>query len=290
MFPTFKVKFGDNVNGILIYDGMDWTAPGLDEYNKAHQAMFSRASQVGAVGVYACLEVSQQAVETVGEVDRKKIRDEIAKGPFQTIWGELNSRISAMRSLGGRAVAERGSGRHLPADKKGAKPAAISRSRNGREQAAVADSGQASVPGPNFCFAAGAVVILFEVFLNGVLLGGMYGLVALGLNLQYGVARIINLSYGEFFMGGAFAAFFTIMLWKYNPLLSIFISVPVAFVMNWLIYRFMMVPLVRRAPDQDALDADVVLVTFGLLFVFRGLGAFYLGRGSARLQLPLDSR
>ncbi len=63
-------------------------------------------------------------------------------------------------------------------------------------------------------------MILFEVFLSGLLLGGMYGLIALGLNLQYGVARILNLSYGEFFLGGAFTAFFTIMLWKLNPLLE----------------------------------------------------------------------
>ena len=70
----------------------------------------------------------------------------------------------------------------------------------------------------------------------------MYGLVALGLNLQYGIARMMNLSYGEFFMGSAFAAYFTIILWKYNPLLSIFISAPIAFVVNWLIYRYLMVP------------------------------------------------
>jgi branched-chain amino acid transport system permease protein len=114
-------------------------------------------------------------------------------------------------------------------------------------------------------------VILFEVFLGGLLLGGTYGLIALGLNLQYGVARILNLSYGEFFMGGAFAAFFTIVLWKLNPLLSLFISVPIAFAINWLIYQVLMMPLVRRAPDQDVLDADVVLVTFGLFFVFQGL-------------------
>jgi branched-chain amino acid transport system permease protein len=114
-------------------------------------------------------------------------------------------------------------------------------------------------------------VILFEVFLNGLLLGGTYGLIALGLNLQYGVARILNLSYGEFFMGGAFTAFFTIMLWKFNPLLSMFISMPIAFAINWLIYQYLMMPLVRRAPDQDVLDADVVLVTFGLFFVFQGL-------------------
>ncbi|HEY7458531.1 MAG TPA: branched-chain amino acid ABC transporter permease [Xanthobacteraceae bacterium] len=114
-------------------------------------------------------------------------------------------------------------------------------------------------------------MILFEVFLNGLLLGGMYGLIALGLNLQYGVARILNLSYGEFFIAGAFTAFFTIMLWKLNPLLSLIISMPIAFLINWLIYQYMMIPLIRRAADQDALDADVVLVTFGLLFVFQGL-------------------
>lgn len=114
-------------------------------------------------------------------------------------------------------------------------------------------------------------MILFEVFLNGLLLGGMYGLIALGLNLQYGVARILNLSFGEFFLGGAFIAFFTIMAWKLNPMLSVFVSVPVAFVLSFLIYQVMMIPLIRRAPDQDALDADVVLVTFGLFFVFQGL-------------------
>ena len=114
-------------------------------------------------------------------------------------------------------------------------------------------------------------MILFEVFLGGILLGGMYGLIALGLNLQYGVARILNLSYGEFFIGGAFTAFFAIVLWKLDPALSLFVSMPIAFVMNWLIYQYMMIPLIHRASDQDALDADVVLVTFGLLFVFQGL-------------------
>ncbi|HXE85917.1 MAG TPA: branched-chain amino acid ABC transporter permease, partial [Hyphomicrobiaceae bacterium] len=113
---------------------------------------------------------------------------------------------------------------------------------------------------------------MFEVLLGGLILGGMYGLIALGLNLQYGVSRILNLAYGEFLIGGAFIAFFAVMSrWQLNPLLSLFASVPIAFVLNWLIYRLLMVPLVRRAPDQDALDADVVLATFGLFFVLQGL-------------------
>jgi branched-chain amino acid transport system permease protein len=112
----------------------------------------------------------------------------------------------------------------------------------------------------------------------------MYGLIALGLNMQYGVARILNLSYGEFLIGGAFVAYFTVTgititvlgvtivaLPPLNPLLSLLLGAPIAFGLNWLIYQYMMVPLVQRAPDQDVLDADVVLVTFGLLFVFQGL-------------------
>jgi branched-chain amino acid transport system permease protein len=133
-------------------------------------------------------------------------------------------------------------------------------------------------------------VVLFEVFINGVILGGMYGLIALGLNLQYGVARILNLSYGEFFVGGAFIAFFSIMLWQVNPLLSLLVSMPLAFALSWIIYQVLMVPLIRRAPDQDALDADVVLVTFGLFFVFQGLALVYWSgdlRGYSFLSSPV---
>lgn len=134
-------------------------------------------------------------------------------------------------------------------------------------------------------------MVLFEVFLNGLLLGGTYGLIALGLNLQYGIARMLNLSYGEFFMGSAFTAFFMLMLWKWNPLLSILVSLPLAFAANWLIYRFLLEPLARRAPGQDALDADVVLVTFGLMFVLEGLAMSSWGgeqRGYSFMSTPLD--
>jgi branched-chain amino acid transport system substrate-binding protein len=122
-FPGFKAKFGAKVNGILTYDGMDRSAPGLDAYNKAHQALHGRESQVHAVGVYACLEVLQAAIEAVGEIDRRKIRDEIAKGPFQTIWGEIQ--FKDQRNTNPWAVGQWQDGEvHgiYPANKRGAKP------------------------------------------------------------------------------------------------------------------------------------------------------------------------
>jgi branched-chain amino acid transport system permease protein len=109
-----------------------------------------------------------------------------------------------------------------------------------------------------------------EVILGGVILGGLYALVAIGFNLQFGMARIVNLAYGEFLMGAAFAAFFMYTLFSVNPIVGMLLSVPVSFAANWLIYRVLMLPLVRRARTRDDLEAQTILATFGLLFVLRG--------------------
>ena len=88
---------------------------------------------------------------------------------------------------------------------------------------------------------------LIEVVLGGVITGGLYALIAIGFNLQYGVARIFNLAYGEFLMAAAFAAFWMFTLVQIDPIIGMALSVPVTFAGNWLVYRVLMLPLVRRA-------------------------------------------
>lgn len=123
--------------------------------------------------------------------------------------------------------------------------------------------------------------MLFEVLLPGVTLGGMYALVAMGLTLQYGVARIMNLSYGELLIAAAFAALWLFSAAGINPLLGLAIVVPAAVAGSWLVYRVLLAPLVRRARTRDALEVDSILATFGLLFVVQGVmlalfgGAYY---------------
>jgi branched-chain amino acid transport system permease protein len=111
---------------------------------------------------------------------------------------------------------------------------------------------------------------VIEVILGGVILGGLYALVAIGFNLQYGMARIVNLAYGEFLMGAALAAFWMYTLLSINPIVGMLFSVPVTFGANWLIYRVLMLPLVRRARTRNELEGETILATFGLLFVLRG--------------------
>ena len=106
-----------------------------------------------------------------------------------------------------------------------------------------------------------------DIIIIGLLLGGTYALMAIGLQLQYGVARIMNLANGEILIAGAFSTYWFYVGTKASPLFALFLVVPAAFAVNWAIYRVLILPLVRRAKSQGKLDVDNILATFGLSFV-----------------------
>lgn len=132
--------------------------------------------------------------------------------------------------------------------------------------------------------------MLIDATLSGLILGGMYALVAMGLSLQYGVARIMNLSYGEVLIAASFGAWWLFTGAGVSPLAGMLAVVPAAFAASWLVYRVLLVPLVRRAQTRDALEVDSILATFGLAFVVQGMmlvafgGAYY---SYAYLAIPV---
>ena len=114
-------------------------------------------------------------------------------------------------------------------------------------------------------------MLLFDILLPGLVLGGMYAVIALGLTLQYGVARILNLSYGESLVAAAFGALSLYAGAGVSPLLALLLAVPIAFAVNWLLYRLVLLPAVRRSRDPGGAEIDSILLTFGLLFVIQGV-------------------
>jgi branched-chain amino acid transport system permease protein len=110
-----------------------------------------------------------------------------------------------------------------------------------------------------------------DIIISGLLLGGTYALIAMGLNLQYGVARIMNLANGEMIVLGALAAFLLYTVSAVSPLLTVFLVAPLAFAANWLIYRVLLRPLVKRARNQGQLEVDSILATFGMSFALVGV-------------------
>jgi len=113
--------------------------------------------------------------------------------------------------------------------------------------------------------------MLVTAVLSGLVLGGTYALLAIGLTLQYGIARIMNLAYGETIIAAAFLAYVLFTGFGINPVLGLLAAVPLGFAFGYLVYGLMMRPLVRRARSRETLEIDSILATFGLLFVLQGV-------------------
>lgn len=113
--------------------------------------------------------------------------------------------------------------------------------------------------------------MLTTTLISGLVLGGTYALIAMGLTIQYGIARIMNLAYGETIIAAAFLAYVLFNGLGINPVLGLLAAVPLGFVFGYLVYGLMMRPLVRRAKNRETLEIDSILATFGLLFVIQGV-------------------
>jgi len=113
--------------------------------------------------------------------------------------------------------------------------------------------------------------LLIDIVLAGAVLGGMYALVAMGLTLQYGVARIMNLSHGESLIAAAFGGVWGLTAFAVSPLIGLLVAIPLGFAVNWLLYQIVLMPLVKRAKNRAMLEVDSILATFGLLFVVQGI-------------------
>ncbi|WP_458757837.1 branched-chain amino acid ABC transporter permease [Afipia sp. TerB] len=113
--------------------------------------------------------------------------------------------------------------------------------------------------------------MLVTTLIAGLVLGGTYALVAMGLTLQYGISRIMNLAYGETIIAASSLAYVLNGSLGINPVLGLLIAAPLGFVFSYLIYGIMLRPLVARSKTAMSLEIDSILATFGLLFVLQGV-------------------
>ena len=112
---------------------------------------------------------------------------------------------------------------------------------------------------------------VLDIVIGGLLTGGIYALIAMGLSLQYGVARVLNISHGEFIMLGALGTWTLYTEFGINPLLTLAMIGPIIFIIGYLLHRTLFTRLRISAPNQDAYVASSLLATFGLLFIIQNL-------------------
>lgn len=116
-----------------------------------------------------------------------------------------------------------------------------------------------------------------DIFITGLLLGGIFALVSVGLSLQYGVARVLNVAHGEFIMVGAFITFFLLGSIHLNPLISVLITGPVIFVVGFFLHKTLFRRLMDTSPSLDVFEGKSMLASFGLLYVVQNLARIVFG-------------
>ncbi len=120
-----------------------------------------------------------------------------------------------------------------------------------------------------------------ELLASGLITGGIYALVALGLNLQYGLMRILNIAHGEFLMLGAYLTWMVQTTWGNDSWYAPLIMVPLSFaalmllgvVIHWLCFRRLSV----TSPNLDIFEARGLMVAFGLMFLVQNLVSWAWG-------------
>jgi branched-chain amino acid transport system permease protein len=100
---------------------------------------------------------------------------------------------------------------------------------------------------------------------QGVLLGGLYALLATGLSLVFGVMRMVNLAHGDLSIMAAYLALVVVSATGLNPFLAIPAVVPVMMVLGYLLQRL----LLNRSIDHGPLAP--LLITFGLSVIIQNL-------------------
>jgi branched-chain amino acid transport system permease protein len=112
---------------------------------------------------------------------------------------------------------------------------------------------------------------LLDILITGLILGGIYALIAVGLTLQYGVGRVLNVSHGEFILVGALSTYTLYTGFGVSPLIAIVIIAPMLFVIGYILDRTLYNYLRKKAPNADAFSGTSLLASFGLVFVIQNL-------------------
>jgi branched-chain amino acid transport system permease protein len=122
---------------------------------------------------------------------------------------------------------------------------------------------------------------LVQQIVNGLLIGFIYSLIAIGLTLIWGVMNIVNFAHGDFLMLGMFTSFWLYTLYGVDPLFSIPVCTALLFILGLLIYRYI-VSKVMKGPMLAQL-----VVTFGISIFLANLAVFLWTPDFRLIEKPL---
>ncbi len=112
-------------------------------------------------------------------------------------------------------------------------------------------------------------LMILQLIINGLLLGGIYALISIGLTLIFGVLEIVNFAHGEFLMLAMYASYFLFQFYGIDPYLSLIIILPLFFLIGIAVQRAAIQPILNAPPLNQ------IFMTVGLSMVLQNAALFF---------------
>jgi len=111
--------------------------------------------------------------------------------------------------------------------------------------------------------------VLAQAITSGLLMGGLYALISVGLTLIFGVMRVINFAHGDLMMLSMYLTYWLFTLFGVEPYLSLIVTIPVLFVIGSGIQKF----LINRV--LDAPQSSQLFITFGVMLIAQNMALLF---------------
>jgi branched-chain amino acid transport system permease protein len=113
-------------------------------------------------------------------------------------------------------------------------------------------------------------LMYIQTLMNGLLIGGVYGLAALGLSLIWGVMKIVNLAHGVCIMLGAYLGYGMFHVLGVHPLIGLFAAIPFGACAGILVYRYLINRVIVAASNELEMEMMCLLFTFAVSMIIYG--------------------
>ncbi len=126
--------------------------------------------------------------------------------------------------------------------------------------------------------------LVIQGLLNGIILGVLYGLIGVGLNVIFGVLRVVNFAHGEFLVLGAYFAFVLMTALGIGPMVSLPLAFVVFFAVGYALY-FVLIPRLSKSDDPET---SSLLLMFGVSIMLGAIMLLVFEADARSLQLDID--
>jgi branched-chain amino acid transport system permease protein len=127
------------------------------------------------------------------------------------------------------------------------------------------------------------MLFIIEDTINGIIMGSIYGLAALGLTIIFGVLKVINFAHGSMLMVAMYTAYWAVILTGLHPYLTLLIVVPVMFVFGYLLQDILIKPIFKAEKDVRE-PITVIIVTTGVWYILDNLALLVFGPQYRNIQ------